>query len=85
VFKFWFELDIFQISKFEMCKTLSHPSLTKLKCWSMILKAGDSKLHRAVKKYLDVESIKWSKDCPEKYERGKNFLPNRIIRQLPYT
>jgi hypothetical protein len=51
----------------------------------MILKAGDSKLHRAVKKYLDVESIKWSKDCLEKYERGKNFLPNRIIRQLPYT
>jgi hypothetical protein len=45
--------------------------------------AGDSKLHQAVKKYLDVESIKWSKDCLEKYERGKNFLPNRAIRQLP--
>jgi hypothetical protein len=45
--------------------------------------AGDSKLHQAVKKYPDVESIKWSKDCPEKYERGKNFLPNRVIRQLP--
>jgi hypothetical protein len=45
--------------------------------------AGASKLHQAVKKYLDVESIKWSKDCPEKYERGKNFLPNRVIWQLP--
>jgi hypothetical protein len=46
--------------------------------------AGDSKLHQAVKKYPDVESIKWSKDCPKKYERGKYFLPNRVIRQLPH-
>jgi hypothetical protein len=45
--------------------------------------AGDSKLHQAVKKYPDVESIKWSKDCLEKYERGKNFLPNQVLRQLP--
>ena len=27
----------FQISNFKMCKTLSHPNLIKLKCWSMIL------------------------------------------------
>ena len=26
-----------QILNFKMCKTLSHPSLIKLKCWSMIL------------------------------------------------
>jgi hypothetical protein len=32
-----FELVKFQISNFKMCKTLSHPSLIKLKCWSMIL------------------------------------------------
>ena len=36
-FKIWFELVKFQISKFKMCKTLSHPSLIKLKCGSMIL------------------------------------------------
>jgi hypothetical protein len=38
---------------------------------------------KVVKKYPDVEAIKWSKDCPKKYEGGKNFLPNRVIRQLP--
>jgi hypothetical protein len=35
-----------------------------------------SKLHQAVKKYPDVDAIKWSKDCSKKYERGKLFLPN---------
>jgi hypothetical protein len=45
--------------------------------------AVSSKLHQVVKKYLDVEAIKWSKYCLEKYERGKLFLPNRVIRLLP--
>lgn len=45
--------------------------------------AGDSKLHTTFKKYPDVESIKWSEDCPKEYVRGKLFLPNWVIRQLP--
>jgi hypothetical protein len=47
--------------------------------------AGASKLHQGLKKYADVESMKWSKDCPKKYERGKNFLPNQVIQQLPHN
>jgi hypothetical protein len=46
--------------------------------------AVSSKLHQGVKKYPDVEAIKWSKDCPEKYERGNHFLPNQIMQQMPY-
>jgi hypothetical protein len=41
--------------------------------------AVTSKLHHAVKKYPDINAIKWSKDCPKTYERGKLFLPNRVI------
>jgi hypothetical protein len=46
--------------------------------------AVSSKLHQGVKKYPDVEKIKWSKDCLEKYERGKHFLPNWIMQQMPF-
>jgi hypothetical protein len=42
-----------------------------------------SKLHQPVKKYPSVEDIKWTKDCPEKYIRGKHFLPNRIMQRMP--
>jgi hypothetical protein len=35
-----------------------------------------SKLHLAVKKYPDIDAIKWSKDCPKTYESGKLFLQN---------
>jgi hypothetical protein len=38
-----------------------------------------SKLHHGVKKYPSVDTLKWSKDCPNKYKRGKNFLPNQIL------
>jgi hypothetical protein len=41
--------------------------------------AVTSKLHKPAKKYPNVDAIKWSKDCPETYERGKPFLPNRDI------
>jgi hypothetical protein len=42
-----------------------------------------SKLHQAIKKYPDVEAIKWSEDFPKTYERGKHFLPNRVIQRMP--
>ena len=35
-----------------------------------------SKLHQIAKKYPNVDAIKWSKDCPKIYERGKPFRPN---------
>jgi len=35
-----------------------------------------SKLHQEVKKYPNVDEIKWTKDVPKEYERGKHFLPN---------
>ena len=47
-------------------------------------KAVASKLHQTAKRYLEVDTIKWSKDYPEKYERGKLFLPNRVIQRLPH-
>jgi hypothetical protein len=31
------------------------------------------------KKYPNVDAIKWSKDCPKTYERGKPFLLNQDI------
>lgn len=34
-------------------------------------------------KYVNIECIKWSKDCPKNYERGNSFLPNRAIQYLP--
>ena len=42
-----------------------------------------SKVHQTAKKYPNVDAIKWSKDCPKTYERGKSFLPNRGIQRLP--
>jgi hypothetical protein len=45
--------------------------------------ATSSKLHQVVKKYPNAEAITWSKDCSQKYERGKPFLPNRAIWLLP--
>ncbi|XP_066314476.1 uncharacterized protein, partial [Miscanthus floridulus] len=42
-----------------------------------------SKLHKGFKKYPAVDNLKWSNDCPDKYEKGKNFLPNRVIQCLP--
>jgi hypothetical protein len=41
------------------------------------------KLHKPTKKYPNVDAIKWSKDCPKTYERGKPFLPNWDIQCLP--
>jgi hypothetical protein len=38
---------------------------------------------RPTKKYPNMEGIKWTKQCPKIYQRGKNFLPNRIIQDLP--
>ena len=45
--------------------------------------AVTSKLHKAAKKYPNVEEIKWSKKCPKVYERGMPFLPNRVIQLMP--
>ena len=45
--------------------------------------AVTSKLHQTAKQYPNVDAIKWSKDCPKTYERGKPFLPNRDIQRLP--
>ena len=45
--------------------------------------AVTSKLHQIAKKYPNVDAIKWSKDCPKTYERGKPFLPNQDIQRLP--
>ena len=45
--------------------------------------AVTSKVHQTAKKYLNVDVIKWSKDCPKTYERGKPFLSNRDIQRLP--
>jgi hypothetical protein len=42
-----------------------------------------SKVHQTAKKYPNIDAIKWSKDCPKTYERGKPFLPNRDIQRLP--
>ena len=42
-----------------------------------------SKVHQIAKKYPNVDAIKWSKDCPKTYERGKPFLPNQDIKRLP--
>jgi len=42
-----------------------------------------SKLHQEVKKYPNVDEIKWTKDVPKEYERGKHFLPNRIMQRMP--
>ena len=47
-------------------------------------KAIASKLHQTAKRYPEVDTIKWSKDYLEKYERGKLFLPNRVIQRLPH-
>ena len=35
-----------------------------------------------IKWYPNVDAIKWSKDCPKTYERGKPFLSNRDIQRL---
>ena len=43
-----------------------------------------SKLHQIAKQYPNVDAIKWSKDCPKTYERGKPFLPNWDIQRLPH-
>jgi hypothetical protein len=45
--------------------------------------AVTSKLHKPAKKFPNVDAIKWSKDCPKTYERGKPFLPNWDIQHLP--
>ena len=45
--------------------------------------AVTSKLHQIAKQYPNVDDIKWSKDCPKTYERGKPFIPNRDIQRLP--
>jgi hypothetical protein len=45
--------------------------------------AVTSKLHHVVKKYPDVDTIKWSKDCTETDKRGKHFLTNWIIQRMP--
>ena len=45
--------------------------------------AVTSKLYQITKQYPNVDAIKWSKDYPKTYERGKPFLPNRDIQRLP--
>ena len=45
--------------------------------------AVTSKLHQIAKQYPNIDAIKWSKDYPKTYERGKPFLPNRDIQCLP--
>jgi len=45
--------------------------------------SNTSKLHELVKKYPNVEDIKWTKDCQNKYVRGKPFQPNRIMQCMP--
>ena len=45
--------------------------------------AVTSKLHQIAKQYPNIDAIKWSKNCPETYERGKPFLPNWDIQRLP--
>jgi len=42
-----------------------------------------SKLHKGFNKYPAIDNLKWSNDCSDKYEKGKNFLPNRVIQCLP--
>lgn len=42
-----------------------------------------TKTNQVTCKYVNVECITWSKNCPQKYERGKCFLPNRVIQYLP--
>jgi hypothetical protein len=44
-----------------------------------------SKLHKEVKKYPNIDEIKWTKDVPKKYERGKHFLPNRVIAHATWN
>ena len=41
--------------------------------------AVTSKVHQIAKKYPNIDAIKWSKDYPKTYERGKPFLPNQDI------
>ena len=36
--------------------------------------AVTSKVHQTTKKYPNVDAIKWLKDCPKTYKRGKPFL-----------
>ena len=38
--------------------------------------AVTSKLHQTAKQYPNVDAIKWSKNYPKTYKRGKPFLPN---------
>jgi hypothetical protein len=45
----------------------------------------DSKLHQAVKKYLDVESIEWSKDCPKNMKEARIFYQIGSSGNFPYT
>jgi len=45
--------------------------------------AVTSKVHQTIKKYPNIDAIKWSNDCPKIYERGKPFLLNRDIQRLP--
>lgn len=44
----------------------------------------DTSDYTTITKYPDVETIKWSKDCPKEYVKGKRFLPNRILCKMPY-
>jgi hypothetical protein len=44
----------------------------------------DTSDYTTITKYPDVETIKWSKDCPKEYVKGKRFLPNRVLCKMPY-
>ena len=35
------------------------------------------------RRYPNVEAIKETPDCPKRYQRGKNFLPNRTLQLCP--
>jgi hypothetical protein len=47
--------------------------------------AGNSKLHLAVKKYPDVESIKWSKDCPKNMKEASILYQTGSSGNFPIT
>lgn len=75
--------DVTNISKWYAHDQFKPENLVKKVPAHASKEAVTSKLHQAVKKYPNVEGIKWSKDCPKTYERGKSFLPNRVIQHMP--
>jgi hypothetical protein len=42
-----------------------------------------SRVHQPLKRYPNIEEIKWSKKCSAQYEKGKPFLPTRYMQRMP--